>query len=46
MTTKRSTEYQCPICKLMYMYKGGVESHIKLKHSPDENPTKKEKSNE
>jgi len=46
MTTKRSIEYQCPICNRPFMYKGGVASHIKLKHFPDENPTKKEKSNE
>jgi uncharacterized C2H2 Zn-finger protein len=31
--TEREIKYQCPICNLPYMYKGGVERHIKLNHS-------------
>ena len=39
--TERKIKYQCPICNLPYMHKGGVERHIKLNHSlPDGNPKK------
>jgi len=38
--TEREIKYQCPICNLPYMYKGGVERHIKLNHSLPEEPKK------
>jgi len=39
--TERIIEYECPICKVPYMHKSGVERHIKLIHSPpDGNPKK------
>ena len=38
--TERKIKYQCPICNLPYMYKGGVERHIKLNHSLPEEPKK------
>ena len=38
--TERKIKYQCPICNLPYMHKGGVERHIKLNHSLPEEPKK------